>query len=154
MSLAVPFWLENLQACANLDKPWMFFSFVCGSLLRVFLSDTFWGQLFLWFIARCLFSTKVAFTQLPADYHFRRTANSTRSWSAMAESLAGNMSLPLSVPSFLHLGWKWCWCCNYVFACFCSISQDQFYSYSFLPKAFKAFASIHFLDFLCFWTLL
>ena len=95
-------------------------------------------------IAVPLFSTKVAFTQFQADYRFRRTANSTRSWSAMAESLAGNMSLPLSVPSFLHLGWKWCWCCNYVFACFCSISQDQFYSYSFLPKAFES---------LCFYTL-
>lgn len=38
---------------------------------------------------------------------------------------------------------------------FCSVSNfNQFYLHSFLPKAFKAFASIHFLDFLCCWILL
>eukprot|EP00434_Breviolum_minutum_P017791 symbB.v1.2.015704.t1/scaffold1180.1/size133432/13 len=51
----------------------------------------------------CDIGHAVAFTQFQADYRFRRTANSTGSWSAMAESLAGNMSLPLSVPSFLSI---------------------------------------------------
>ena len=87
-----------------------------------------------------LFSTKVAFTQFQADYRFRRTANSTRSWSAMAESLAGNMSLPLSVPSFLHLGLKVMLMLHF----FGSVPILSNFLCSFLPKAFES---------LCFYTL-